>query len=56
MDQLEHFENFAFIKNKKCYLYIDLDSTLSKRSNCTKITQNGVRMKTLWSKQNWAAK
>ena len=29
-----------------------LDSTLSKLFNDTKITQNGVWMKKLWSKQN----
>ena len=39
---------------QKCSFWLYLDSSLSNLSNETKITQNEVRMKKLWSKQNGA--
>ena len=45
-------KNKPLSKFQKCYFWIYLDSTLSKISNGTKITQNGVWMKKLWAKQN----
>ena len=40
---------------RKCPFYLYLDSTLSKLSNDTKITQNGVQMKKLRSKETRSA-
>ena len=55
MTNFENFKNYKFIKFQKCYLWLYLNSTLFNLSNDTKITQNGVRKRKLWAKQNGVA-
>ena len=55
--KLRHFNaKLVGMPSSLGYLLLHLDSTLFSLSNDTKITQNGIRMKKLRSKQNRVAK